>query len=318
MRFLKGLLLAGTAVLTAGTLWAGGSGLNVIVVVNQNSTNSVQLGNAYCEQRGVPPQNLLRMTGWTGAIDMWSLADFEAYLSNPLLAMLASRGLTNQAVYVLLSMDIPFTVSDSGSYNSTTTALFYGFKPNTGSLGSCSLPDASSNSYAFSELPFREALPDTATTNSFLAIMLTDNTLGGAQAILSRGVASDSTFPTQAVYLAKTSDPARNVRFVEFDNAIFSGRIRGDNSLIWTNTDSTSSTNLFGLQTGLANLFLPANAFVPGAMGDSLTSYAGIIFGNSAGQTTLLAFLEAGAAGSYGTITEPCNYTQKFPDPRNY
>jgi hypothetical protein len=65
-------------------------------------------------------------------------------------------------------------------------------------------------------------------------------------------------------------------------------------------------------------LTLPANAFVPGAMGDSLTSYAGIIFGDSGGQTTLKAFLHAGAAGSYGTITEPCNYLQKFPDPRNY
>jgi uncharacterized protein (TIGR03790 family) len=318
MRFLKGLLLMGSAVLTAGTLWAGGSGLNVIVVVNQNSTNSLQLGNAYCEQRGVPPQNVFRMTGLTTVPSIWSLTDFEAYLRDPLLAMLTDRGLTNQAVYVVLSMDIPYTVSDNGSYNSTTSALFYGFKPDIGPLGTCSLPDASSNSYAFSEMPFSEATPNTAATNSFLAMMLTDNTLGGAELILSRGVASDSTFPTQPVYLAKTSDPARNVRFVEFDNAIFSSRVRGDNALVWTNTDSTSSTNLFGLQTGLANLTLPANAFVSGAMGDSLTSYAGIIFGNSSGQTTLLAFLEAGAAGSYGTITEPCNYTQKFPDPRNY
>ena len=318
MRILTGLLLMGAVVFSAGTVWAGGSGLNVIVVVNQNSTNSLQLGNAYCEQRGVPPQNVLRMTGWTTVIDIWSRTDFENYLRDPLLAMLASRGLTNQAVYVLLSMDIPFTVSDNGSYNSTTSALFYGFKPNTGPLGSCSLPNASSNSYAFTEMPFREALPDTATTNSFLAMMLTDNTLAGAELVLSRAVASDSTFPTQAVYLAKTTDAARNVRFVEFDNAILASGVRGDAALIRTNTDSTASTNLFGLQTGLPNLSLPANAFVPGAMGDSLTSYGGIIFGNTSGQTTLLAFLEAGAAGSYGTITEPCNYTQKFPDPRNY
>ena len=313
----------GAAVFSVGTVWAGGSGLNVIVVVNQNSTNSVQLGNAYCEQRGVPPQNVLRMTGWTTVVDLWSPTDFENYLRNPLLAMLASRGLTNQAVYVLLSMDIPFTVNDGGSYNSTTSALFYGFKSNSPPPlvclpASCSLPDASSNSYAFSELPFREAPPDTAVTNSFLAMMLTDSTLAGAQAILARGVASDSTFPTQAVYLARTSDAARNVRFVEFDNAILASRVRGDNSLIWTNTSSTTFTNLFGLQTGLANLSLPVNAFIPGAMGDSLTSYGGIIFGNSGGQTTLLAFLDAGAAGSYGTVTEPCNYLQKFPDPRNY
>jgi uncharacterized protein (TIGR03790 family) len=324
MRILTGLLLMGTAVFSPGIIWAGGSGLNVIVVVNQNSTNSVQLGNDYCEQRGVPPQNVLRMTGWTTVTnDMWSRTAFEAYLRDPLLAMLASRGLTNQAVYVLLSMDIPFTVNDGGSYNSTTSALFYGFKSNSPPPlvclpASCSLPDASSNSYAFSEMPFREAPPDTAATNSFLAMMLTDSTLAGAQAILARGVASDSTFPTQAVYLARTTDVARSVRFVEFDNAILASRVRGDNSLAWTNTSSTSFTNLFGLQTGLANLSLPANAFVPGALGDSLTSYAGIIFGDSGGQTTLLAFLHAGAAGSYGTVTEPCNYLQKFPDPRNY
>ena len=323
MRFLTGLLLLGAAVFTAGTLWGGGSGYNVIVVVNQNSTNSVRLGNAYCEQRGVPPQNVLRIIGWTNAVDVWSRTNFESYLRNPLFSLLASRGLTNQATYVLLSMDIPFTVGDGGSYNSTTSVLFYGFKSNTAPPlvclpASCSLPGASRNSYAFSEMPFREALPDTAATNAFLAMMLTDNTLAGAQAILARGVASDSTFPTQAVFLARTSDPARSVRYVEFDNAILDSRIQGDNSLIWTNTSSTSTTNLFGLLTGLATLSLPANAFVSGAIGDSLTSYAGVIFGDSGGQTTLLAFLHAGAAGSYGTVTEPCNYTQKFPNPLDY
>ena len=56
---------------------------------------------------------------------------------------------------------------------------------------------------------------------------------------------------------------------------------------------------------------------MPGALGDSLTSYGGYILENS-GQTPALAFLEAGAAGSYGTVVEPCNYTQKFPDPLDY
>ena len=317
MRFLTGLLLTGTAVCTAGTLWAGGSGLNVVVVVNQNSTNSVQLGNAYCEERGVPPQNVFRITGWTGGAVEWSQNDFDNYLRNPLLAMLANRGFTNQVEFVLLSMDIPYRVADSGSYNSTTSTLFYGFNTNAESLGTCSLPDSSSNSYAFSELPFSEAPPNTASTNSFLAMMLTASNLDSAELTLSRSVASDSTFPTQTVYLAKTSNTLRNVRFVEFDNAIFDCRIWGDNSLVSTNTDSTSWTNLFGLQTGLANLSLPANAFVSGAMGDSLTSYAGYLFENS-GQTSLLAFLSGGATGSYGTVCEPCNYTQKFPNPLDY
>lgn len=309
------------AALMVQSVWAGGSGLNVVVVVNPASTNSLQLANAYCEQRGVPPQNVFRMTAWTGGATTWGRTDFETQLRDPLLAMLAVGGLTGQVDYVLLSMDIPFCVDDGASANSTTAELFYGFKYNSaapaGLPATCSLPDASSNSYCYSELPFRAAEPDTATTNSFLAMMLTDGTLAGAQAILERGVASDSTFPTQAVYLAKTTDPDRSVRYVLFDNAVFEGRVLGDYSLVRLDTSSTDFTNLLGLQTGLENKSVPTNAFLPGAIADTLTSYAGIIFGPN-GEMTLLAFLEGGAAGSYGTVIEPCNYLQKFPDPMDY
>ena len=52
-------------------------------------------------------------------------------------------------------------------------------------------------------------------------------------------------------------------------------------------------------------------------MADSLTSYGGVLYENY-GQTTLLAFMNAGASGSYGTVTEPCAYLQKFPSPQDY
>ena len=323
MRLFRWILLGIALIGCSLACRAGNSGLNVIVVVNQNSTNSVQLGNAYCEQRGVPPQNVFRMTGWTNKTVFWSPAELNTLLLNPMLAMLAQRGLTNQAKVVLLSMDIPYGVFDGVDEDSTTSCLFYGFKTNPpvpcfpAEFYSCALPDASSNSYAFSEMPFNLALPNTAPTNSFLAMMLTASNLNSAEVILSRGVAGDSTFPTQTVFLAKTSDSGRNVRSMEFDNALMSTRVRGDGSLVWINSDSTSVTNALGLLTGLANYSLPINAFVAGAMGDSLTSFGGGIFEDH-GQTTLLAFLSAGAAGSYGTVTEPCDYTQKFPDPMNY
>ena len=126
---------------SAAGLFAGGSGLNVIVVVNQNSTNSVQLGNYYCEQRCVPPQNYLRIN-WTGGNVQWTTSDFTNSLLNPLLSMLSSRGLTNQIDYVVLSMDFPYRVVQTGAQsgnNSTTAALFYGFKPDI-SGDSCSPP----------------------------------------------------------------------------------------------------------------------------------------------------------------------------------
>ena len=163
------------ALILGQPVWAGGSGLNTIVVINQNSTNSLQLGNDYCELRGVPPQNVLRVTGWTGGSISWTPTQFTNYLLNPLLTLAASRGLTNQAQFVLLSMDIPYRVTDGSNVNSTTAALYYGFKTNGApviGISSCSLPDASFNSYVYSELPFSQASPDTASTNAFLAMKI--------------------------------------------------------------------------------------------------------------------------------------------------
>ena len=165
---LRSLFLAALAAAsTASTIWAGGSGLNVVVVINQNSANSIQLANAYCEQRCVPPQNVLRLTNqWSGGSIYCTADEFQNELCSPLLAMLQSRNLTNQIQFVLLSMDLPYTVIGINGLNSTTSALFYGFKPDTvpppGLPTSCSLPDDSTNSYVFSELPFAEAAPDTA------------------------------------------------------------------------------------------------------------------------------------------------------------
>ena len=103
-------------------------------------------------------------------------------------------------------------------------------------------------------------------------MMLTDTNLAAAEATLNRGVAADNTYPTQTVYLAKTSDSARNVRFVEFDNSVFENQVVGNYAVTRIDTDSTAFTNLFGLMTGLADFSLATNAFVPGALGDSLTS----------------------------------------------
>ena len=298
---------------------AGGSGLNVVVVVNQNSTNSLQLGNAYCEKRGVPPQNLFRMTNWTGGRVSWSRSQFESCLKQPLMELLSVRGLTNQVQVVLLSMDIPYRITEGANENSTTATLFYGFKTNTappdpGLPVTCSLPDSSFNSYSMSEMPFPEGAPDAAETNSLLAFLLTDTNLDGALGILSNGIAADGSFPTNPVYLAKTMDDPRTVREVLFDNAVFEAALAGGRQLQETNTDSTDFSQLSGMETGLYSFTIPESTFIPGSLADTLTSFAGGIFENQ-GQSVLLEFLHGGAVASYGTVVEPCNYTEKFPDP---
>src|SRR2546422_7678664 len=228
----RGFCCLGLFWISIGQLWAGGSGLNVVVVVNQNSTNSVQLGNYYCEQRQVPPQNYLRIN-WPGWSIDWTNSDFQTYLYNPLISMLAARQLTNQADYVVLSMDIPYRVFQAPDYpNSTTSALFYGFKPdqnpNYPNVLTCSLASGSSSAYAGSEGIFRSTPPSGPGSNSFLASMITSSNLADAKLVIDHGVVSDSTFPTQTVYLGKSQDVARNIRYTLFDNAVFNTRLRGN------------------------------------------------------------------------------------------
>ena len=313
-------------ILTVGS--ACGSGLNVVVVVNQNSSNSVQLGNYYCEKRQIPPQNVLRVN-WTGGNIEWSKEDLHNVILTPLQSMLSARQLTNQIDYVVLSMDLPYRVvttnppADRGT-NSTTSALFYGFKPDsTGFLpASCNLPAASSNSYAGSEGIFRSTPPGSPSSNSFLVTMLTSSNLAQAKLVVDRAVASDGTFPTQTVFLAHTDDRLRNIRYALFDNAIFNTRLRGNFSMQATNVnDPNSLGQISGYQSGIQWAPVSSGVFAPGAMADNMTSFSGQIFEQPNApnfHVTALAFLNAGAAGSFGTVVEPCAWLQKFPSPQNY
>lgn len=301
-------------------LLAGGSGLNTVIVVNQNSTNSVQLGNYYREQRQVPPQNFLRAS-WTGGNIMWSSNDLATTVYNPLMALLDSAQLTNQIDYVVLSMDFPYQVVAGGSaaINSTTSTLFYGFKPDPNSSYNCAMAPGSTNFYAGSEGIFRATPPINATSNSFLVMMITCSNMDMGKQLVDSGVMGDFYFPTQTVYLTKGPDIDRNVRYWSFDNAIFNTRLRGNYSMVRTNVSFYQGfPNIFGYQFGAYWISMAGYGFLPGSLVDNLTSYGGLMFQDAGGQLDVLAVLQAGATASYGCVDEPCNYLEKFPSPQAY
>ncbi|NOS69181.1 MAG: TIGR03790 family protein [Verrucomicrobia bacterium] len=286
--------------------------MNTIVVVNQNSPDSCELGNHLNELRSIPPENTLRIS-WSGNPVSWSSEDFTNTLLNPVTTMLTARGLANQIDYVVLSMGIPFqTILNATNVNSTTSVLFYGLKTDGGTDLSVT------NSFAASESVFRQARPASAPGISFLTTMITAESLASAKRIVNQGAASDNTLPLQPVLLGKTTDPARNIRHLMFDNTMFNARVLGKSSILRINSDDPSGqAGLFGYQTGLMRYQVSPGTFIPGAMADSLTSYGGVIFGPN-DQTNLLAFIEAGAAGSYGTVAEPLADFEKFPNPQVY
>jgi uncharacterized protein (TIGR03790 family) len=65
--------------------------------------------------------------------------------------------------------------------------------------------------------------------------------------------------------------------------------------------------------TGLGSVDkIATNTYLPGAVADHLTSWAGIL-PDARGQMPATAWLDAGATASYGTVEEPCNKQEKFP-----
>jgi uncharacterized protein (TIGR03790 family) len=290
-------------------LWAGGSGLNTVLVVNQRSSNSCALANYYAEKRAIPPENIVRLS-WSGGNVSWTSNDFVALLLDPLASAITNRGITNQITHIVISMDIPFqTIWNTTNINSTTSALFYGLKTYLGSQNH-------TNSYSASEADFLKAKPASATGESYLATMLTGRSLSEAMHLVDQGVNSDGAFPDQPVVLAQTTDPLRNIRRLMFDNAIINANISGGISVTRTNSDDPSmQTNLMGYQTGLYHYNVSPGTFCPGAIADNVTSFGGVIFGLN-DQTNLFAFIGGGAAGSYGTVAEPQADTEKFSNPQ--
>ena len=72
---------------------------------------------------------------------------------------------------------------------------------------------------------------------------------------------------------------------------------------------------MLGLTTGAATFSWIASGskFVPGAIGDNLTSFGGRL--SDSGQTKLSEFLRNNAAGASGTVVEPFALQAKFPHP---
>jgi uncharacterized protein (TIGR03790 family) len=131
--------------------------------------------------------------------------------------------------------------------------------------------------------------------------------------LIARGVAADASKPDGTVYLIHTQDTVRNVRAANYSiaSADIGMRIRVEER---TTPVTDEIADVMGYFTGVASVDeLPRLQFRPGAVADHLTSTGGVLYGGT--QMSALAWLRQGASGSYGSVTEPCNHVEKFPNP---
>lgn len=144
-------------------------------------------------------------------------------------------------------------------------------------------------------------------------MMLAAENFDDAKALIDRGVAADNTRPYGNAYLLNTKDFHRSVRNIYYDEVKKRFNTRFDIHLLEQNSIKDKQDILFYF-TGLPTVpDIDTLTYLPGAMADHLTSTGGQLTDSS--QMSAMKWLEAGATGSYGSAHEPCNYTQKFPNP---
>jgi len=264
------------------------------LVINDAEPNSVEIGEYYRKARGIPAANVVHVSIAQPPRRL-ELAQFER------LKRQIDAGLGPQVQAVLMVWTAPYAVE----CNSITGAFSLGFDPGQ-CTRSCAAGKPSPYFNSNSARPFTDL-------GVRLSMLLPTGSVEQAKALIDRGVGSGFRVTPASAYYLVTSDAARNSRTRFFPP---SGRIAAKKLTTRTlKSDALEGArDIIVYQTGSARVDkLATLGFLPGALADHLTSFGGDLLGQS--QMSILRWLEAGATASYGTVSEPCNYWQKFSNP---
>ncbi|HMP90623.1 MAG TPA: TIGR03790 family protein [Kiritimatiellia bacterium] len=301
----------------------GGHPFRTLVVVNRDSDRSLELGRYYAVRRGIPDGNICPVFT-TNRINITTTAysnEIEAVVRD----FIVVNGLSNQIDTVVFSMDIPYRVyippHANLRWSGLTASFYYGFFSSPSAFTSgCQIAEGSRSDYFEAERYFSRA-ESPVSNRYYLSAMLTASNLANGLRLVDRSVAADNSSPFARIILTRTSDTARNIQWLEFENTLFLGKfISAPQERFWVDLDFIASqTNLFGVTAGLINhSWLGLNNNLPGAYGEHLTSFGGYLVDSKPEPTqmSILDWIYHGFSGSYGTVVEPCAFTNKFPSPR--
>jgi uncharacterized protein (TIGR03790 family) len=133
-----------------------------------------------------------------------------------------------------------------------------------------------------------------------------------ARALIQRGMAADFSAPPGTLYLVRTADELRNVRVAAYPDVVLNLAHRLRIEQISTPIER-EIPDVLGYFTGARQVAeLPLIHFRAGALADHLTSTGGILQGGN--QMSALSWIAQGATASYGSVSEPCNMLEKFPN----
>jgi uncharacterized protein (TIGR03790 family) len=268
---------------------------HVALVINDADANSVQIGEYYRLARNIPAKNIVHVNIPKAKAKL-SLSEFTR------LKWEIDSQLHTEEQVILLAWTSPYAVE----CNSITSALTFGYDAeqckNTCAPGKANPYFNSNAKRPYAELGMRPAM------------LLPTDSIARAKAVIDRGVQSDAGVFRATAYYLTTSEQARNSRAMYFPPTGLNIPRSGLAVMNIQSDKLVGARDIMIYQTGTAWVQgLETLNFLPGALADHLTSVGGDLQGK--GQMSIIRWLGAGATASYGTVSEPCNYWQKFPNP---
>jgi hypothetical protein len=343
------LITVVSAVLVSMSAWAQ-MPHEVLLLVNKQSQPSLRVANTYAAARQIPQRNIVYLDipqhayGGTATV---TPEEFTALIWEPANAVIAERGLEEQILAWVYSVDFPIRVkTDSNDRRQMSVGGLTFMRNQVPGLDLVEEGKYFSRLFAGpnerlelnrSSLSLRRArigLGNEATVAEEVAYLkdglgeempLPSMMLGyigengnDIQTVLdtiARGVRSDYVGQRRNIYFVTNDDVRSTCREWQFYPAVNELKQRNIVAAVTTNFPA-GKENVMGILMGAENVDPSAvGSFAPGAMAEHLTSWSAEF---QKKQTKLTAWLEAGATASAGSVVEPYSNPNKFPSARFY
>ena len=264
----------------------------VAVVANKQDPLSIEIAKYYQAQRKIPSKNIFYVDIKTNTQQL-SVAEFSKIKQR------LDKSMSKNIQAILLTWKAPYRVGCM----SVSAAFALGYDRAYCGEG-CEMTKEISYAFSDSSQPYRDY-------KIRPTMMLSAENLSQAKALIDRGVAAEGTMPSGTTYLVYNDDKQRNVRAVNYPDIVKKFRLFLKMSVQKSDGLAYRNDILFYFIGASRVKNLDTLTFRPGAIADHLTSVGGL---PKSGQMSAWKWLDAGATGTYGTVFEPCNFPQKFPD----
>jgi uncharacterized protein (TIGR03790 family) len=94
---------------------------NVAVVINENNPDSIRIGEHYVTRRSIPPANVIRVS--VPAADTIDRAAYTTAIEAPIARALASSGLQDRVLYIVLTKGVPLRITGTGGQQGTSASV---------------------------------------------------------------------------------------------------------------------------------------------------------------------------------------------------